>query len=260
MVFKKLKAALGGGGASVETILSNPNVYPGGTVEGVTHLQGGEIDQDIDYLELGFVAKVEVETDDSEYDTRVKFASQRITGKFELHAGSQHQVPFQLAVPWETPISVINGQSMPGIDIGVRTELEIARALDKGDVDRINVYPLPAQERIVNAFANLGFRFKSSDLEKGKIRGSTLPFYQEIEFYPSPEYQRAMNEIEVTFLTSPQAVEVILEIDRRGGFLTEGADQVNRFSVDHASAATYDWENGLRQHLHNITQKRGLFG
>ena len=72
------------------------------------------------------------------------------------------------------------------MNIGVTTELEIARAVDSGDLDPINVHPLPAQQAILDAFIQLGFRFKSADMERGHIRGTRqrLPFYQEIEFFP----------------------------------------------------------------------------
>ena len=41
---------------------------------------------------------------------------------------------------------------------------DIARSIDKGDVDPIQILALPAQERIVAGFAQIGFRLKGSDL------------------------------------------------------------------------------------------------
>ena len=96
--------------------------------------------------------------------------------------------------------------------------------MDKGDLDAVNVHPLPAQERILEAFGRLGFRFKGADLERGHLRGvhQTLPFYQEIEFYPAPQYASAINEVEVTFVANPHGVDVVLEFDKRGGLFTVG--------------------------------------
>ncbi len=82
-----------------------------------------------------------------------------------------HVVPFGLEIPWETPITMFGGQHLRGMNIGVTTELEIARALDSGDLDPINVHPLPAQEAILDAFRQLGFGFRSADMERGHIRG-----------------------------------------------------------------------------------------
>jgi sporulation-control protein len=46
------------------------------------------------------------------------------------------------------------------------------------------------QEHIVDAFARLGFQFTGAALEHDRIYdvNQTLPFYQEIEFYPAPQY------------------------------------------------------------------------
>ena len=114
----------------------------------------------------------------------------------------------------------------------------MAKAVDKGDLDEVAVHPLPAQERILDAFARLGFRFARADLEHGGIHGvrQQLPFYQEIEFYPPPQYASGINEVEVTFVADPSGVEVILEFDKRGGFLAPGHDAYGRFRVSHAEA------------------------
>jgi hypothetical protein len=127
--------------------------------------------------------------------------------------------------------------------MGVRTEVSIARALDKGDLDPVYVHPLPIQQKILDAFGQLGFRFKSADIEVGQIYGvhQTLPFYQEIEYWPAPQYAHAINELELTFVTSPHSVEVVLEFDKRGGMFSAGRDSYGRYSVPHADADTTDW-------------------
>ena len=152
-------------------------------------------------------------------------------------------MPFSFPVPWETPITDVYGQRLHGMTMGLRTELVVAQAVDKGDLDQVAVHPLPAQERVLEAFARLGFRFARADLEHGGIYGvhQQLPFYQEIEFYPPPQYAGAINEVEVTFVADPSGVDVILEFDKRGGFLAPGHDAYGRFRVSHAEADTADW-------------------
>ena len=88
-------------------------------------------------------------------------------------------------MPYETPLTHIEGHQLPGVRMGVRTELEIARSVDKGDLDPVQIVSLPGQTQLLEALAQLGFRFKSADVEKGKLRGATLPFFQEIEFSPA---------------------------------------------------------------------------
>lgn len=253
--------SMGVGGPSVETVLTNANVYPGGKLEGVVHLQGGDHVSDIEYVALGLQTRVEVESGDSEWSQNQEFYRRAITGRFQLQPGARHDLPFQFEVPLETPITHVYGQFLHGMTMGLRTELEIARAVDKSDLDPFAVHPLPAQERILDGLSRLGFRFKRADLERGHIRGAhqTLPFYQEIEFYPAPQYARAINELELTFIATPHALEVILEIDKRGGMFTEGHDSYGFFTVDYASAERTDWSRELDGWLHQAGQRRGLF-
>lgn len=261
MVFKRMMQALGVGGPSVETVLSNPNCRPGGHLEGRIHVTGGDHAVDIDYVALGLVTRVEVESGDSEYHTNQEFHRQPVTGAFRLDPGVRHSLPFRFEVPWETPITEIYGQHLYGMTMGLRTELEVARAVDKSDLDAVAVHPLPAQERILDALARLGFRFSRADVERGHIYGvrQTLPFYQEIEYYPAPQYARGLNQLELTFVAAPDRLEVVLEMDKRGGLLTEGRDAFARFTVDYATADRTDWAAQLDGLLRQSLQRRGLF-
>jgi len=153
------------------------------------------------------------------------------------------------------------GQHLHGMTMGLRTELEVARALDKGDLDAVNVHPLPIQERILEGFGRLGFRFKGADLERGHLRGvhQTLPFYQEIEFHPAPQYAGKINEVEVTFVANPHGVDVVLEFDKRGGLFTEGSDAISRFQVGHHDADTVDWAQQVDGWVRQAASHRGFF-
>jgi sporulation-control protein len=258
-VFRKLRARFGGG-TTVETTVHTPVTQPGGVLEGVVDITGGEYEQEISYLALALVARVEVETQDSEYSSDQSFAERRVAGAFTLHPGEQRSVPFVLELPLETPFNVLGGQELPRVRLGVRTELEIAKSLDKGDFDPIRVAPLPAQERILAALDRLGARLTGSDLERGHLPGSGLGFYQELEFLPPPEFAGAFAELEVTFLAGPQALDVLIEGDRRGGFLDAGGDRVHRLTIGHDAIDREDWESVLRHHLHELGRRRGLFG
>ncbi|GAA3741298.1 sporulation protein [Micromonospora maritima] len=261
MVFKRLMQAMGVGGPSVETVLANPNCRPGGQLEGRVHVVGGDHPVDVSWVALGLVTRVEVESGDSEYDTNQEFGRAQVTGPFRLDPGQRYDVPFRFQVPWETPLTDLYGQHLHGMTMGLRTELEVARAVDKGDLDAVSVHPLPAQERLLEALLRLGFRFARADVERGHIYGvrQQLPFYQEIEFYPAPQYAGAMNQLEVTFVTDPHQVQVVLEMDKRGGLFTEGRDAFGRFTVDHATADRTDWAAQLDGWLRQSLSRRGLF-
>ncbi|GLY04730.1 sporulation protein [Actinoplanes sp. NBRC 101535] len=261
MVFKRMLQALGVGGPSVDTVLSNPNTHPGGFLEGQVHVVGGEHAVDIEYLAIGLMTRVEVESGDSEYQTNQEFHRQRLTGSFRLEAGARHDVPFRFEVPWQTPITEVYGQHLHGMTMGMSTELEVARAVDKSDLDAVVVHPLPAQERILEALLRLGFRFHRADVEKGRVYGveQQLPFYQEIEFYPPAQYASGINQLELTFLPTAHKLQVVLELDKRGGLFIEGHDAFGSFDVDYATADQVDWTSRLDQWMRQAAQRRGLF-
>jgi sporulation-control protein len=242
MVFKRLLGSLGVGGPTVDTVLSPAPALPGGTLSGEIRLRGGGSDVDIEHITLELVAGVEAEHEEGESEGGVVFDRFAVGGGFRLAEGEERTVPFAVTLPWETPVTELYGQEL-GITLGLRTELSVAGARDKGDLDRLTVAPRPVQEAILEAFGQLGFGFRSADLELGRIGGTgqQLPFYQELELTPSPAYAHAVNEIEVTFLAAPAGMEVVLEADKRGGLLSSGDDTLTRFTVSHEGVGHQDW-------------------
>lgn len=256
MVFKKMLTALGVGGPSVDTVLTNANIQPGGILQGNVNLTGGQSSVDIEHVTLSLITRVEYEHANDRTGT-MEFHRIGVSGPFHLATGARYSIPFQFPIPWETPITHVYGQYLHGMTMGVRTELAVAKAVDKGDLDPIAVHPLPIQEAILDGVARLGFQFKKADLEAGHIRGSqqTLPFYQEIEFFPAPAYAHAMNELELTFLTNPHGVDVIVEVDKRGGLFGGGHDTYFRFQAPHTDTGT-DWAAQIDAWLRNTVLTR----
>ncbi|MGW0823125.1 sporulation protein [Streptomyces sp. NPDC002845] len=259
MVFKRLLGSLGVGGPSVDTVLDPGAARPGGSLTGQVHLKGGEADFEIEHITLELVARVEAEHDDGESEGAVAFDRFTVGGGFRLAAGEQRSVPFGVTLPWETPITELYGQPL-GIVLGVRTELAVAGAKDKGDLDQLTVAPLPVQETVLEALGQLGFGFRSADLEYGRIGGTgqQLPFHQEIELTPAPQYAHQVNEIEVTFLANPGGMEVVLEADKRGGFFSEGHDALTRFTVGHDDSR--DWNSEVDGWIHRLVEHRASYG
>ncbi|MER7893446.1 sporulation protein [Micromonospora sp. NPDC094482] len=259
MVFKKMMSAFGVGGPSVDTVLTNPNTRPGLALDGQVNLLGGDAPANIEQVVLSLVTRVEIEGHDTEYAGIMEFHRMVASGPLQLAPKQQLAIPFQLPVPWETPITDVYGQRLRGMTMGLRTELAIARAVDKSDLDQVAVHPLPVHERILDAFQRLGFRFKHADLERGRIHGvqQTLPFYQEIEFYAAPQYAQTVREVELTFVTSQRGVDVVLECDKRGGFLSSGHDAFGRYQVSHADADRVDWMQVVDGWLRETTSHYG---
>lgn len=231
-MFKKLQAALGKGGAKVDTVLDNPVVSPGGVLTGRVDVRGGDVEQRLEGIRAALSAVVEVESGDDEWASARLFGESRISGPFSVQPGGHVALPFQLQVPVELSPNLVGSQHIHGLKIAVATVLEIDNAIDAKDTDPIKVQALPAHEATLFAMQQLGFHFKSADFEAGRVPGSTLGFYGEYEF-DARSSGRRFNEVELTFVTRPGDLDVLLEVDRRGGFFTEGTDVTRRFTLGH---------------------------
>ena len=261
MVFKRLLGAIGVGGPSVDTVLDSAVVVPGGAVSGRVWLKGGSAAAEIEHIGLELLARVEAEHEDGESEGAVVFERFTVGGGFRLGAEEEREVPFRVPVPWETPVTELYGQPL-GIVLGVRTEVGVAGARDKGDLDPLTVGPLPVQEAVLEALGQLGFGFRSADLEYGRIGGTgqRLPFYQEVELTPAPQYAHAVNEIELTFLASPSGLEVVLEADKRGGPFSSGHDALTRFTVRHEDVPALDWNGEVDGWIRQLIAHREAYG
>ncbi|MFD4033293.1 sporulation protein [Streptomyces sp. NPDC058637] len=265
MVFKKLLGSLGVGGPTVDTVLENATVVPGGSLSGRVHLKGGSADFTVEHITLELVARVEAEHEDGESEGMVVFDRFTVGGAFVLTEGTEVTVPFDVTLPWETPVTALHGQDL-GIVLGVRTELSVPGAKDKGDLDPLVVAPLPAQEAVLEALGQLGFGFRSADLELGHIRGTgqQLPFHQEIELSPAPRYAHQVNEIELTFLAGPDGLEVVLEADKRGGLFSGGGGGggggVGRFTVSRHEVQGRDWNTEVDAWIRSLAEARAAYG
>ncbi|WP_449062968.1 sporulation protein [Planomonospora algeriensis] len=256
MVFKRMLGAFGVGAPSVDTVLATARVQPGELLRGEVRLKGGDFDADIEHITLGMVTRVEAEHGEGEQVGLIEFFRTEVSGPFTLRTGEERVVPFQFPVPWEAPVTEVIGQHLHGMAMGVRTELAIAKAVDKGDLDPVEIAPLPAQEAVLRAFTQLGFAFKSADLEMGRLYGvdQRLPFYQEIEFYAPPAYAGQFTEVELTFVTGPGGMDIIVEADKRSGRYSSGGDAVGRWQTSHADGLHRDWTAEINGWLASLSQ------
>ncbi|WP_077796278.1 sporulation protein [Streptomyces sp. JHA26] len=261
MVFKRLLGPLGVGGPTVDTALDPAAARPGGALTGRVDLVGGTTDVDVEHVVLELVARVGAEHADGGSEGVVTFDRFTVGGGFRLAADERRSVPFTVTLPWETPVTELHGRPL-GAALGVRTELAVAGARDKGDLDPLAVAPLPAQEAVLDALGRLDFGFRSAGLEHGRIGGTgqRLPFHQEIELTPAPRYAHQVDEIELTFLAAPGGLEVVLEADKRGGRPGDGHDALSRFTVPHEGTAAQDWDALVDGWVRELVEHRASYG
>lgn len=269
MVFKRLLGSPGTGGPTVDTVLEPGPLRPGGTLAGRVRLVGGGAAFDVEQLTLELVARIENgnggngENGENQAPA-VPFERFTIDGGFRLGEGEARTVPFGVTLPWETPVTELDGRDL-GVRLGVRTELEVAGVRDSDDgLDPLGVGPLPAQEAILEAFQRLGYGVRSAGLEHGRIGGTgqRLPFHQEIGLTPAPSYADRVREIELTFLTHPGGIDVVLEADKRGAAPDSdedpGHDALSRFTVGHDE--TRDWTTEVDGWVRELVEHREAYG
>ncbi|MGW8062249.1 sporulation protein [Streptomyces ziwulingensis] len=263
MVFKRLPGALAVGGPTVDTVLDPGAARPGGVLSGRVDLVGGPGGHDVEHVALELVARVGASpAGPGDGGDEVAFGRHTAGGAFRLAAGERHSVPFSVPLPWETPVTELPGRT-PDVALGVRTELAAAGTTGRGDPDPLAVTPLPAQEAVLGALGQLGFGLRSAGLEYGRIGGTgqRLPFRQEIELSPPPRYADHVNEIELTFLALPGALEVVLEADKRGGPCSDGHDALSRYTVPHdGPAGPLDWNALVDGWVRELVEHRASYG
>ena len=224
-MFNRMLSAFGIGGPSVDTVLDSPHAVPGQAITGQVRIQGGSADAEIEQVLLSLVTQ-----DEAEFFRTVVQQGVRVP------AGQPLTIPFELPLPWETPITAVGGAALPGMSVGLRTELVIAGAPDKGDLDPVLVAPLPSQNKVLDAFGQLGFSFRGTDVEAGQVPGVShrLGFRQQLAFFPPALYAGRANQVGLTFVANPDELHVILEAGHGGG--TPG-----HLRLSHSEAQVTDW-------------------
>lgn len=250
-MFKKIAQAFGIGGPTVDTVLHQPATQPGGVIGGEVRITGGDNARDVNSLTVSLAATVEVESGDEEYDQRIVFANQVVAGQGQLAPKAQVALPFQLQVPWESPFNALRGYTFHKMRIGVQTRFDLPGGLDATDFDPIDIHALPIHVQAIEALERMGFQLKNADLERGRVPGSTLGFYNEIEFRGHGQ----VPECELTFVTGPQETHIILEVDKASLF--GSGDRLDSVTVP--TAGGVDLQQVLGQRIQALVSRGGRF-
>src|SRR4051812_14474815 len=120
-MFQKVLASFGQGGAKVDATLQDHNVRPGGPLRGQVLLVGGQVDQEVEGLGVTLLARVE-QTDErgAVEHVALPFQNVNLASNAVVKAGQQVTVPFEIQLPWETPITTVLGKHLTGMAVGLQ--------------------------------------------------------------------------------------------------------------------------------------------
>ena len=212
---------IGIGAAKVDTILPTTTLTPGESVEAEVKVTGGSDEQEIDAIYFALETKYAGEEG---YETGVidKF---KLTDPFTIGPDDERSFAVTIDVPLTTPVT------MGRIDVWIETGLDIDWAVDPEDKDHVEIEPEPRMRTLFDALEQLGFSFRTAECRKapGSLFSGTDTFVQEFEFRPnSGPFAGDLDELEVICQPGPDGLNVLLEVDRRGGFLSEMTDTDER--------------------------------
>lgn len=217
-MLKKLKASLGIGSATVDTVLDQDSAVQGSSISGKICIQGGDTEQKIDGISLTLCTEVKVESDSGKHYVRFILGKLDEKKSLIIEANEAKEIPFTMMLPGETPITALNAQRNQ-CKVWIETQLDIDFALDPKDRDYLSIHPLPAIQYAITAMEREGFNLVKADVEKGFLNGghfkSTSGCYQELEFRNNAFFSR--KEIELSFVLHAEKIHCLVEIDRTFG-------------------------------------------
>lgn len=218
---KKVLASIGIGNATVDTVLPTETVRPGETVDADVHITGGNTEQDIGAIR--FELETRYRTDDGYREVDIDRFT--LTEGLTIEPDREETRSVSIDIPYGTPVTV------GGVDVWIETELDIDLAVDPEDKDYLEVRPTPRLQTVFDAMDDLGFSLRTADCEAdpyGRYTGGRR-FVQEFEFDATAgRFRDSLDEVELVAQPGPDELELFVEIDRRGGLLSELADTDER--------------------------------
>lgn len=216
-MLNKLLSSIGIQGIQVDTLLQNAALQPGQNLQGEIHFKGASTNKIINGIHLQLMTSVEVESGDHEHVQNLCIAQWHVSAAFELIANQTHTFPFNVQLPYETPITEIKARHNK-TRVWLHTHLDVDWGLDAQDKDGLNIKPTFVMQNFLNAMQQCGFILAHADVEKGQLNGqgfrSTIGCYQELEFVPQGMFNQ-IKEIEVSFVAQEHQTHVLFEIDRK---------------------------------------------
>ncbi len=227
--FGRVLASVGVGSAKLDTVLDKSAYAQGEEIRGAVRLQGGNLEQRIDGIEVSVMTTYTREINDRPIQQTAVVARYRVADAVTVQPQERRELPFSIILPAGVPISIGSGQ------VWIKTVADIQAAVDPTDEDSIHVIPEAGRKAVLEAIEQIGFRLRKAETVYAPRLGGALAFVQEFEWIPSSgRYRGLLDELELTFVGSPNGeVRLLLQIDRRSsglaGFFAEATDTDESF-------------------------------
>jgi sporulation-control protein len=214
-MFKQLLASAGIGACKIDTQLDSNQCVPGGSLKGNIQIQGGAVAQQINGFDLALMTRVKVSTDNGEHYQNFCLQRFRLADAMLVEAGARHQVPFELRLGEELPVTHLPNHTVG--KVWLSTEADIAMAMDPSDNDLLRIDATPLVLNCIDAMLALGYQLQKIDVEKGYLqvpgKRSKSGCYQEFEFRPR-QWLSGIKEVELSFIPDGADVLMLVEVDR----------------------------------------------
>lgn len=215
-MFKNLLAGLGIGAAKVNLEITHPQVALGEVIEGGVRISGGNVDQQVEQINITLVLESIYKHDDKYVNIRHEIGTLKVADSMLIKAGSPETViPVRLQLPYDIPVSWGRTRYY------FLTNLDIKNAVDPKDIDEVLVLPNTYMQRVFDALSMLGFRDKPSS---GDYNGR----FQQFEYKPTGFMARELDELELYFVAGERELCIVMEIDKKTrGFFGMIADELD---------------------------------
>jgi sporulation-control protein len=230
-MFKSLFKKLGFGNVSVDARLGGA-VQQGGVLQGEVVIAGADEAATIDELYLRVVCEYTRESDDYNTTEKSTLVDYKLFDRLTVQAKEQKSVPFSIQMPFETPVTTMGFNR-----VYLQTTAETSAIFDPNDTDHLEVHPHPYTQQVLNAVQTVGFSLYKVDCEYAPRFGGRFPFVQEFEFTPTGEFRGRLDELEAYIRPNQNGVEIVFQIDKRGGIFSEYFGTDERHAMIGLSAA-----------------------
>lgn len=136
MNFKKFLSSVGIGSVKIDTVVERPNLIEGETLNGTIYFEGGDSDQEVEFIELQVVAQIDEYREDSDFQIIEKVITKQ-TLEFFGTVKSKGTVMQQFDIVPDDRWILDN----PKAKLLLRTIVHIQSGVDAQDEDEITYTP-----------------------------------------------------------------------------------------------------------------------